>query len=58
MDTKESRWIKPKELEDIEKSMAQQNASSTDSPNMYVDLLLASILRENVFEGMDLRQRP
>jgi pre-mRNA-processing factor 40 len=35
LDTKESRWTKPKELEDIEKMLPQQT-SNTDSPNMYV----------------------
>jgi len=35
IDTKESRWIKPKELEDIEKMISQQQ-SATDSPNTYV----------------------
>jgi pre-mRNA-processing factor 40 len=37
VDTKESRWTKPKELEDIEKMVPQQQ-SSTDSPNTYVTL--------------------
>lgn len=34
VDTKESRWVKPKELEDIEKMVAQQQATS-DSPSTY-----------------------
>lgn len=33
VDTKESRWIKPKELEDIEKSIMQQHATTNESPN-------------------------
>jgi pre-mRNA-processing factor 40 len=37
IDTKESRWTKPKELEDIEKMISQQQ-SGTDSPNTYVKL--------------------
>lgn len=34
-ETKETRWQKPKEMEDIEKSLAQQQAMA-DSPTMYV----------------------
>ena len=37
VDTKESRWTKPKELEDIEKMIAQQQAATTESPNTYVN---------------------
>jgi pre-mRNA-processing factor 40 len=33
-DTKESRWVKPKELEDIDKMIAQQQGNSNESPNM------------------------
>ena len=39
IDTKESRWTKPKELEDIEKAVTQQQQqqqSINDSPNMSV----------------------
>jgi hypothetical protein len=42
IDTKESRWTKPKELEDIEKMITQQQ-SSTDSPNTYVILHYQSL---------------
>lgn len=36
VDSGESQWTKPKELEDIEKMMGQQQPS-TDSPNTYVE---------------------
>jgi pre-mRNA-processing factor 40 len=39
VDTKESRWTKPKELDDIEKAIVQQQPT-TDSPNMYVERFL------------------
>ena len=32
-ETKESRWVKPKELDDIEKAIAQQH-STAESPNL------------------------
>jgi pre-mRNA-processing factor 40 len=37
IDTKESRWTKPKELEDIEKMITSQQLT-TESPNTYGNL--------------------
>jgi pre-mRNA-processing factor 40 len=34
IDTKESRWTKPKELEDIEKMIGQQQSTTDKSPHM------------------------
>lgn len=36
VDTKQSQWTKPKELEDIEKVITP---STTESPNTYVNIL-------------------